>query len=326
MPKVWRDDGMLRVPTIAADLQECTLCDLKHCHQTVAERIEHGEPLHSVDKPRIFERVFYASAERLIGRPFHVFELQDTEGSPFGYPHRQLIHIAGMVRHLAIKSMEKNSPRGVDGNWVESFVAGHRREDETIPHRQLAYLPLQSVGHQHTDPSVRRVMIAAPLGNDEWLDHVARRLAGQSLEPLRGNEFLGDPPILVPVQDQKVVRFYVGPASVWHSITPVILPGHDDHKPDKTRKLIEKALAQSGVDQPCTFEWSAFSRFPKAYSAHKYGRNKRPQGYIRPAHLLSQTAVHLTLKFRDGLKVPGPLMIGAGRYCGFGLFAAEAAT
>jgi hypothetical protein len=27
-----------------------------------------------------------------------------------------------------------------------------------------------------------------------------------------------------------------------------------------------------GIDQPCEFEWSAFSRFPKSLSAHKYDR------------------------------------------------------
>jgi CRISPR-associated protein Csb2 len=101
----------------------------------------------------------------------------------------------------------------------------------------------------------------------------------------------------------------------------VILPGHDDHKPAKTRKLIEKALAQSGIEQPCDFEWSAFSRFPKSYSAHKYDTSGKPAGYIRPNHLLSQTAVHLTLRFKNGIKVPGPLAIGAGRHCGLGIFA-----
>jgi CRISPR-associated protein Csb2 len=125
------------------------------------------------------------------------------------------------------------------------------------------------------------------------------------------------------VRYDKVARFYTEPASVWHSFTPVILPGHDDHKPDKTRALIERALMQSGIEQACEFEWSPFSRFPNAYSAHKYGKDKQPQGYIRPDYLLSQTAIHLTLRFCDGLTVPGPMTIGSGRHCGLGLFAAE---
>ncbi len=50
-------------------------------------------------------------------------------------------------------------------------------------------------------------------------------------------------------------------------------------------------------------------------------REKRPSEYIRPGYLLNQTAVHLHLQFNDDVKVPAPLTIGAGRHCGFGLFA-----
>ncbi len=60
--------------------------------------------------------------------------------------------------------------------------------------------------------------------------------------------------------------------------------------------------------------------------AHKYVKDasskdgKRLINYIRPDHLLNQTAVHLTISFPH--EVPGPITIGAGRHCGFGLMAA----
>jgi len=225
--------------------------------------------------------------------------------------------------------MKKDSPQNVPGDWVETYVAGHVKTDSK-DHRQFSYLPLPSVGHEHADPGIRRVVIAAPLGDDAWLDHLVRRLAGQQLKPERGDEFEGfDPPILVPIPRQArdgVVRCFTEPANVWTSFTPVILPGHDDHKPEKTRALIERALCQSAVDQPCEFEWSSTSRFAKSYSAHKYDREKRPQGYIRPGYLNSQTAVHLTLHFKEDLRVPGPLVIGAGRHCGLGLMVAARGT
>lgn len=320
-PKVWRGEGMLRVPTATEDIDESTLCDLKHCHQTAIARIEHGEPLHTVDKPRVFDRVYYASAERLLGRPYRVFKLRNDDDPPFSYPHDKLIHIAGMVRYLAIETMKLSRPNGVDDDWVETYVAGHARPG-TKEHRQFSYLPLPSIGHRHTDPSVRRVMIAAPVGDDRLLQHLAMLLDGQQLKPTAETK-LDHPPTLERLRSNKgVAHFYTKPATCWASVTPVILPGHDDHKPAKTRKLIEAALRQSGVDQPCEFEWSPFSQFPKSLSAYKYGREKkRLTGYIRPDHLLSNTAVHLTLRFNDDLKVPGPLAIGAGRHCGLGLFA-----
>jgi CRISPR-associated protein Csb2 len=125
------------------------------------------------------------------------------------------------------------------------------------------------------------------------------------------------------VRHDNIARFYTQTANSWASVTPVILPGHDDHRPEKTRKLIEKALAQSGIEQPCEFEWSAFSRFRKSLSAHKYDKNKNVTGYLRPNYLESQTAVHLTLRLDNGVRVPGPLVIGAGRHCGLGLMASQ---
>lgn len=46
---------------------------------------------------------------------------------------------------------------------------------------------------------------------------------------------------------------------------------------------------------------------------------RRPVGYIRPGHLLELSAADLRLTFEH--PVPGPLTIGAGRHCGFGLMA-----
>ena len=144
-------------------------------------------------------------------------------------------------------------------------------------------------------------MIAAPLGDDQLLEHLVIRLNGQQLRPTPETK-LEYPPTLVRTRDKKVTPFYTEPANAWASVTPVILPGHNDHKPNKTRKLIEKALAQSGIEQSCAFEWSPFSLFTKSLSAHKYDHEKRPIGYIRPDFLLTQTAVHLKLRFNDALQ------------------------
>lgn len=263
----------------------------------------------------------YRRATDPILRPHVVFELRHDDGSFCRYSQRKLIHIAGMVRHLAKEAMMLSPPAGVDKDWVERYVAGHACKDRQN-HQQFSYLPLPSIGHRHADQAVRRVMIASPVGDDAWLEHLARRLHGQRLKPEKGNEF-GEqsPPILVRTRHDKVASCYTATANRWASVTPVILPGHDDHKPAKTRRLIETALAQSGIEQPCTFEWSPFSCFRNSLSAHKYDRDRKPIGYIRPDYLLSQTAVHLTLQFENDLKVPGPLAIGAGRHCGLGLFA-----
>ncbi len=314
-PEVVRDVGMLRIPKAGS------LEDLNRAYQSALDRIQPGKPLNSVLKPRVFDYVFYESKERLLGRPYVVFELRNDDDTRFSYPQSRLVHLAGMLRHLAGKLMEDSPPEGVEHptEWVRAYVLGHC-DAASQQHRQLSYLPLPSIGMAHTDATVRRLMIAAPLGDDRVLHHLAKLLAGQRLRPTPETKIVR-PPTLVRAHRDNVAHFYTEPATNWASVTPVVLPGHDDHKPDKTRKLIEKALQQSGVEQACEFEWSTVSVFPKALSAHKYDRNKRPCGYIRPDHLLSKTAIHLRLRFKEGVKMPGPLAVGAGRHCGLGLMA-----
>lgn len=132
---------------------------------------------------------------------------------------------------------------------------------------------------------------------------------------------LENPPTLIRVYRDKVATCYTRPANTWASVTPVILPGHNDRKPAKTVKLIEKALRQSGIDQPCSFEYRTVSWWPKSFTAHKYDRDKNPTGYIRPDHLETLSLVHLKLRFDDEQLVHGPIAIGAGRHCGLGLMA-----
>lgn len=295
-------------------------------HEQFLGRIRGGEWT-PVAPLSVIDRVHYKRDTDPLGRPWCALKLVDLNDDTYAYPHAKLIHLAGMVRHLAIQVMKKNPPRGVrePARWVEQYVAGHREKSEGAVealHAQLSYVPLPSVGHAHTDPGVRRLMIVAPFGDDEILEHLARQLDGRRLVPERTEQLRG-PVFLSRLRHDGVIDSYTKPCRTWASFTPVILPGHDDRKPEKTRKLIRKALSQSGIDQPCEFEWSAFSHFAKSYSAYKHVRDeqakdgRRHVGYVRPGHLLELSAVHLRLTFEQ--PVPGPLTIGAGRHCGFGL-------
>ena len=242
-----------------------TLNALIHRHAAFLKRIfrdEGGkESFNPVPPLTAFRVVGFRRATDPVPRPFAVFELRDDDGDFFQYPQSRFIHIAGMVRHLAIEAMKHSPPRGVDSDWVETYVAGHGRAGGK-EHRQFSYLPLPSIGHAHTDPGVRRVMISAPVGDDHLLRHFTKLLSGRQLQPTPETK-LDHPPMLVNERNDNVAKFYTQPACSWASVTPVILPGHNDHKPIKTLKLIEKALAQSGIELPCEFEMERVLTVPQ---------------------------------------------------------------
>jgi len=310
-------NNMLRTPIAG------TLDALRSRHALFLKRVDikkkHFTP---VDPLSHFEMTYYRRCGDPRGRPHVIFHLRDESNSFISYPQARLIHIAGMVRHQALEAMRDSPPPWIENvaEWLDSYVAGHVKNRDA--HRQLSYIPLPSIGHPHADYEVRRALISAPVGDEHILHHLAIRLNGSQLFPLRGDEFgQGSPPTLVRIGRDRVTSRYTGRANIWTSITPVILPGHNDRKKAKTVKLIEKALVQSGIEQPCSYEWREVSWFPKAVSAHKYDREKRRIGFVRPDHLLNYSAVHLKIRFTDGLYVPGPMVIGAGRHVGLGTMA-----
>jgi len=296
-PGVSREKGLLRVP------MEGSLMDLSNAHKSALNRIEHGQPLRTVDKPKVFDRVFYASTEQPLGSPYALFSLRTISDDAYRHPHAKLMHVAGMARCAAIKAMKEYPPEGIANpeEWVKSFVRGRRPEGGT-DHKQFSYVPLPS--------------IVAPFECEAELDHLAGQLDGIQLQTEGG----GEGPFLDRLRSpDSVARQYLESSREWASVTPVILPGHDDHKPAKTIKLIDRALAQSGIEQSCKFTWGAMPHFNNCLTAHKPDPSGRRIAYFRPNHLEGLTAVHVRLTFEQA--VTGPLIVGAGRHCGFGLLA-----
>jgi CRISPR-associated protein Csb2 len=306
----FHDTGLLRIPKAGS------MADLRRAHESALTRIEHGRPLRTVHKPEVFDRVFYTSIERPLGRPSVTFSLRTGDDDSYRYPHAKLMHIAGMTRRAAIQAMKEYPPEELEDAdaWVGSFVAGHCPAG-IDNHERFSYVPLPSIGHEHADAMIRRVMIIAPFAYESHLRHLANQLDGLQLEPEDGT----DGPVLDRLRSDPVTLRYLKSSRVWASVTPVILPGHDDHKPAKTIKLVERALRQSGMGQSCSFTWSAKPNFAHCLTAHKYDHEKQHVGYYRPQHLEGLTAVHVRITFEHS--VAGPLCIGAGRHCGFGILA-----
>ena len=255
-----------------------------------------------------------------------------------------------MTRHVAIDRMKDDPPSWIEDpdGWVSRVVRGRRDERSIEEHNQFSYVPLPSIGHEHADAMIRNVMIVAPLGMDRELEYLAGRLSGEFLTPEGYTETCtGDSKALLsgrielqrfnPPTGKFIASCYLAVADMWQSVTPVILPGHNDHKPEKTKKLIQRALKQSGIFTPCEFTWQSLPFFKNTLSAHKHDAQGKRTGYFRPPYLDGNSAVHLRLRFgrREATRdlestwvpavVAGPIMIGAGRHCGFGSTCAPSA-
>lgn len=280
--------------------------DLEGAHRSFLERIDvDGRSYRHPRKPVCFDSVHYFSSTALPVRPYAVFEL--PEG--VGFRHESAAVVAAMLRSLTCRVAKADTHEFPGG--AEVYVAGHVKADERTPPR-FSYLPLPTIGPEHADGAIRRLLIAEHFGGDgthaSWAQ---QRLRNAVLRDQHGDErgVLLD---LWRPQSRRIVRRYDREAQVWSSVTPVVLPGLDDGKQAKAEGLFLKAVAQAAIPieaiESVTLRKAPF--WPGA---------EHPRHYFVPEYLRGFARWHVMVRFRES--VPGPLAIGAGRHVGLGLFA-----
>lgn len=328
----------LRVP------RHGTLSDLRRKHQNFLSRLRHGS-FNPVPPLTEFRVVGYRRATDPAGRPWVAFRIAsvdpDEATNPSFDPTRRCRDVAAWVR---------NATGSVCREWpdVATFVHGHdpadtnRRATGDAADARFMYLPLPTINAKlGRVESIRRVLLAVPPGANDRVEWVRRRLPGQELVDL-DNRVRG---MLTDLAGSDwVLRRYTEPAAVWSTVTPVLLPGYDDpahirRRIDDNRsaaekvnllerlagrveELLRKALRHAGYPeeliQHAELEWRKVGFRPGTEPADRY---------VLPDHLKKFPPYHVRVRWRDphGRPIPvaGPVCVGAGRYYGLGLFAAE---
>jgi CRISPR-associated protein Csb2 len=287
-----------RVPT------SDSLEDLERVHQSFVQRIERRgyRPTAKVSR---FDTAHYMSATTVAPRPYAVFEL--PEG--IGFREESTAKVAAMLRSLACQHAKDDTHQFPGGSEV--YVAGHIDKQRRTPPR-FSYLPLPTIGHEHADGMIRRVLIAEPFGGDgghaKWAQF---RLRNATLRDAAGND-RGALLDLWRQSARQMICRYVGVARTWCSVTPVILPGFDDGKRAKAERLLLTAVAQADLPVEAIAELAM-------RKAPFWTGSEHPQHYPVPAYLSRLPRWHVWLRFHEPL--PGPLAIGAGRHTGLGVLA-----
>ena len=244
------------------------------------------------------------------GRAFASYRLAQLDGEPLSKPWEDSVVVAGWLRHAVGIRMERE---GRSAEWIRGYVMGHGEGQARS--RRLAYLPLPSIGHPHSDGQVRRAVVADPPKADE---PVARSL----LSSLEGERITDEEGVscgrLVALEEaDPVLQRYVRTALSWATVTPVILHGHDHRGrkflPARAERLIEEAFEQAGLER-ANVEGFSYQRAPL------WAGTGSALGCRVPAHLAVWPRFHVAVRFRR--PVTGPVVVGLGRHYGIGLFAA----
>lgn len=294
-----------------------TVDDLMNKHGAFLDRLG-PDGFRPVPALSVFQLVAYRRADDPLQRPFAAFSVlkPDLDGPrPFDVARRTR-EVAGMLRH-AVADLARR--QGWTEDRINRFV--HGKTDDGSGRGsgsdRFYYLPLPTINPKlNRVESIRRVVVATSPEHAEEIQWLRRALAGSELigEAGNGREKIAQAVLTILPGSDWVLKQYVDRARDWATVTPVILPGHDDRKGNKADKLLRTALLQAGYGErlidATEIDWQKVGFHAGVDLVHRY---------LPPENLGQRPMYHVRLRFPS--PVAGPVVVGSGRFRGFGLFA-----
>jgi CRISPR-associated protein Csb2 len=239
--------------------------------------------------------------------------------------------VAGMLRHAVRAAAER---AGWEEARVHASVLGHGDGDEA----RLLLVPVPSIEPRGDGAeavgAIRRVIVFSTDEQSHDTAWIARALGGTDLFDEKTGEVQAV--LAATSRTDRMLKRYVSESSTWATVTPMVLPGHDDPGGlrEKLRKatgseeqklllerlmkrreaLIRKALRHAGLGE----ELALSAQIETRETGFVAGVEKASR-YAVPSHLANSPRLHVKLTWP--VKVSGPLCIGRGRFSGLGLFA-----
>lgn len=205
---------------------------------------------------------------------------------------------------------------------IPEWVSGHSQDGSRSESAHIAILPLPFVGYEHADGRVMGLALAIPkhleasecspiLERWLWDEHgVPRRIRlfdGQWFECTAELDFRESPPRNLQSTT------WIGPAREWASVSPIVLDRHFDgrRKWEKATETVKDSCERIGLPRPLEVRLHPVSMLEGVPKSNQFPSLSRKHDGGRMLHM------HAIIVFEQ--KVQGPVVLGAGRFRGYGL-------
>ena len=268
-------------------------------------------------KPRLAKVAYDARPHRF------VFELR-AGGARAAFSRRSLKGAAELVQEVRDKAADRLRhalPDSADD--VERYLIGRDARDPDKAAR-VRIVPIPSVGSEHVDMAIRRLVVYVPQSCPLAADDLAWAFAqvawwdadGVLLEELQR------------VDDDRMVSSFERPGWRWRSVTPLALPlarrrriepgRQTDEAKGAAERAVEEARAAGAVRQALrhagTGVPAARVRVQREPFHH---RGARAESFASGTRFTKDVLWHAEVTFAE--PVAGPLLLGNGRFLGLGL-------
>lgn len=264
-----------------------------------------------VQPPRaVFVEVPYGSA-----RMRFLFELRSPDGAA-EFVHWRLAAAAEIVHRIrdeARARLVNALPERISD--IDNALMGRPVQGKAIPAEQrVRIVPLPSIGHEHVDRGIRRILVEVPAGCPLDAQDVRWAFSGLHVANAETGEVSAT---LVPAENMDMLQHYaIGtkPSRRWRTVTPLALNAQYDLEgpiPKQLAQALADALRHEGVGARAV-EVRA-QRMP-------FERHGVEAGLFAPGTRFSeQNLWHVDVVLDRAVR--GPLILGDGRYLGLGLLA-----
>jgi CRISPR-associated protein Csb2 len=270
---------------------------------------------------------------RYDGTPaFHLFELR-SESEPAKSAPWAAWHATALVEHVrdtAVDALARALPdRRVD---IERVLVGRKPDgtDSGRTEQRIRFIPLPSIGHQHADHSIRRVLVQVPPGPLQEND-VRWSLAGRPFFDPRTGETEGT--TLAAATTDGMVDRYLGTSRIWRSVTPLALGSAPRRRIEpKRRRADAKAPAEREAEEQAArnavaqairharIEASLIRAHVQREPFETHGT--RAERFAEGTRFAKESLWHVEVELDREIR--GPLVLGDGRFLGLGVMAPTA--
>ncbi len=291
---------------------------IKELKAELAERFPHGEPRTPV-RPAAGQWQGYARP-RQVERDATAHSVFDPCIAVLGIEGRRVSLPATLKVTAALRGLLMcECPLQPPPEWFSGHCSDGR--PTVAPH--LALAPLPFVGSSHADGRIMGLALILPRGLDA-------REAGRGLDSVlhdpdtglprehrlfggRWFEFTAELDIRERPPANLDPRTWTAPSRIWASVTPVVLNRHFDGKDrwERAAESVKDACEHVGLPRPGQVRLHPVSLVEGVPHAREFPRLARKRDNGRQSH------AHAAIVFDE--PVAGPVLVGAGRFRGYGL-------
>ena len=268
-------------------------------------------------RPHFAKVVYDASPQHFL------FELRAaTHAESFvPWPSERVTEFVLNLRDKVASRLKEALPNA--SGTIDRVLIG-RNATEADKSVRVRILPLPSIGHNHADHAVRRVLVDVPPNCPLRADDLAWSFSGLAeTNPTTG----GMPWTLVRTGEHGMLEHYGIDANeqqgfrVWRTVTPVALPIiRTGRETTGAKRVASEAKAAHAVMQALRHVGVTTSVVSIRVQREPFDRNgARAEEFALPERFVARGLHHVEIVFAQAMR--GPLIIGNGRYLGLGLMA-----